>query len=1081
MCLTKTINSLKSILQRMKHLSLVFAMMLLCFSMAMAQRTITGIVTDESGEALPFANVFVEGTTVGTTTDIDGNYSLKVPEGATTIVISYTGYNDQNLAIGDSNTMNCTMAEGEILDEVVVTAVGLEANRRSLGYAVQNVDSEEILASKEVNLVNALSSKVAGVTVVSSSGSPGASANIRVRGSTSINGSNSPLFVIDGIPIDNSSNGNDVDGVDQSNRAIDINPNDIEDMTVLKGAAATALYGVRAANGAIIITTKKGAAGKPSVTFSTSYSADQYNKLPARQSLYAQGRPGADLDGDGLGDPNYRGPETAEGFSWGPAISSLEFDGDGEYAFNQNGRLVPAGTGNGQAAQAYDPYTFFKTGNTYDLNLSVQGGSEKVNYYISAGRLGSTGIVPNADFQRNSFRLTTNANITDRLDVGFSANYINSGGSRIQRGSNLQGVMLGLLRTTPTFDNGNGLEGQAGADAVGTYELPNGAQRSYRSGVYDNPYWTVNKNPFGDAVNRLIGYASLGYEFTDWLKLSYKLGTDLFTDRRLGAFDINPGRSSGGVYQSFRESRDLNSDLLLTFNQSLTDKLGLSVTVGQNIFDTRVADQFSAGTTLSIPNFYNISNASDITSGDDFAQKRIFAVFGTADFSYDEYLFLNLTARNDWSSSLPVDNNDFLSYSASLGFAFSELLDLPSNSLLQYGKLRASYGKVGNDAPIYATSNYFNQAFSGGDGFITGISFPAYGVNAFEQSSILGNANITPETTTSYEVGAEFKFLKDRLGFDITYFNSESKDQIIEVQLPASTGYTDFVQNAGLITSKGLELVAYGTPLKMANDKFRWDINMNFTKIVNTVDSLAPGIEEIGLAGFTSTSSRVVAGQPYGAIFGSGFQKDDAGNTIIGADGWPLQDPETGVYGDPNPDWTMGIRNTFTILEGIRLSALLDIRQGGDMWCGTCGVMNYFGTTEETGERRNDVVVFEGVTEDGAPNNVPVALADPDGGLGANYWVRYAFGGLTEQNIYDTSWIRLREVSIGYDVPKTMLQSIPFERLSLTLTGRNLWLNTSYPGIDPETNLTGSSNGIGLDYFNMPNTKSYNVSLRATF
>lgn len=1069
----------------MKRLSLALAMMLLCFTTVMAQRTISGTITDDSGEALPFANVFVEGTTVGTTTDIDGNYTLKVPEGATNIVVAYTGYGDQILTIGDSNTLNCIMSEGEFLDEVIVTAVGLEANRRSLGYAVQNVGSEEILAAKEVNLVNALSSKIAGVTVVSSAGSPGASSNIRVRGSTSINGNNDPLFVIDGVPIDNSEDGNTVDGVDQSNRAIDINPNDIEQMTVLKGAAATALYGVRAANGAVIITTKKGVAGRPRVTLSTSYSADQYNKLPERQSTYAQGRAGADLDGDGLGDPNYRGPETFEGFSWGPAISSLEYDGDSEYGFNQNGRLVPAGTvNNGIPARAYDPYTFFKTGSTYDVNLAIQGGSEKINYYISAGRLGSTGIVPNADFQRNSFRLTTDAFLTDKLSVGFSANYINSGGSRIQRGSNLNGVMLGLLRTTPTFDNGNGLEGQEAADAVSTYELADGSQRSYRAGVYDNPYWTANKNPFNDAVNRLIGYASAKYEFTDWLALSYKLGTDFFTDRRLGAFDLNIYKpagavfNAGSVYQSFRESRDMNSDFLVLLSPKLTDKLGLNLTLGQNIFDTRVADQFSNGTDISIPNFYNISNAANVTTGDDFAQKRIFAVFGTADLSYDDYLFLNLTARNDWSSSLPKDNNNFLSYSASLGFAFTELLDLPSNSFLQYGKLRASYGKVGNDAPIYSTTNYFNQAFSGGDGFITGIEFPAYGVNAFEQSSILGNANITPETTTSYEVGAEFKFLKDRLGFDITYFSSESKDQIIEVQLPATTGFTDFVQNAGVITSKGIELVAYGTPLKLG-DKFRWDIDLNFTKIENDVDSLAPGIEDIFLEGFTATSSRVVAGQPYGAIFGSGYQKDDDGNTLIGADGWPIQDPETNVYGDPNPDWTMGLRNSFTILEGIKLTALLDIRQGGDMWCGTCGVMNYFGTTKETGDRRNDVVVFEGVLADGTPNNIPVALYDSDSGI--NYYTRYGFGGLTEQNIYDTSWIRLREVSVGYDVPAKMLNNMPFERLNLTLTGRNLWLNTNYPGIDPETNLTGSSNGIGLDYFNMPNAKSYNVSLRATF
>ncbi len=458
----------------MKHLTLVFAMMLMCISMAFAQRTISGTVTDESGSPLPFANVFVEGTTVGTTTDIDGNYTLKVPEGATTIVVAYTGYGDMKLALGDSNALDFTMAEGEILDEVIVTAVGLEANRRSLGYSAQNVDATEIVGSQETNLVTALSSKVAGVTVGSSSGSPGSSANIRVRGSTSINGTNSPLFVIDGVPIDNSESGAGVAGVDQSNRAVDINPNDIEDITVLKGAAATALYGVRAANGAVIITTKKGVAGRPKVTLAATYGIDQVNKLPARQSIYAQGRPSGGVN-------IHRGPETGEGFSWGPAASELEYDGDSEYFYNSNGRLVPAGTGNGQTAQIYDPFTFFDTGNRYDLNLSVQGGSENNTYYVSAGRTSSNGIVPNATFQRNTFKVTTDSKITDKINVGFSANYINSGGNRIQRGSNIQGVMLGLLRTSPTFDNGNGKEGRDAADDTGSYINPDGTQRSYRS------------------------------------------------------------------------------------------------------------------------------------------------------------------------------------------------------------------------------------------------------------------------------------------------------------------------------------------------------------------------------------------------------------------------------------------------------------------------------------------------------------------------------------------------------------------------------------------------------------------------
>jgi len=402
----------------------------------MAQTTVSGVITDESGESLIGASVLAKGSSVGTITDIDGRYTITLPQGSNTLIVSYVGYSEKEIQVTGPGEMNINLAaNSELLDEIVVTAGGLEKNRARLGYAIQNVDADDVVAAKEVNIVDALNSKIAGVSVVSSSGSPGASSNIRIRGSSSINGSNDPLFVIDGIPIDNSSVGNAVDGVDQSNRAIDINPNDIASLTVLKGPSATALYGVRGANGAIIITTKKGETGKPKISISSSYSLDQVNQLPERQSIYAQGRAIG-------GNLVYRGPETAEGFSWGPLVSDLEYDGVAT-GFDQNGSIVPAGTGNGQAVNTYDPYDFFVNGQTYDLNASISGGTDNIKYFISGGRLSSEGVVPNATFQRTSFRVNTSADITDRFNVGMSAAYTNSGGNRIQRGSNLNGVMLG--------------------------------------------------------------------------------------------------------------------------------------------------------------------------------------------------------------------------------------------------------------------------------------------------------------------------------------------------------------------------------------------------------------------------------------------------------------------------------------------------------------------------------------------------------------------------------------------------------------------------------------------------------------
>jgi len=826
------------------------------------------------------------------------------------------------------------------------------------------------------------------------------------------------------------------------------------------------------------VPTKKGTSGKPRVSISASFSTDEYNKMPERQSTYAQGRYLG-------GTPTYLGPATGNGFSWGPRISDLEFDGVAT-EFDRQGTLVPAGTGNGTPAVAYDPYTFFVTGNTYDLNASVSGGSENMRYYISGGRLESNGIVPNATFARTTFRVNTEADLTDKFTVGISANYINSGGNRIQRGSNLNGVMLGLLRTAPTFDNGNGLIGREAADNESSYVLENGDLRSYRNGIYDNPYWTANRNPTFDDVNRIIGNISLGYKLTNSLTLGYKLGLDTYSDKRNSAFDIqtNPFRPvAGSVNQTKINNTDLNSDLTLAINTSISDKIGLNGLIGYNVYQSQFNRQTAIGNTLAIPGFYHISNATDIVGQELNSERRIHGAYGTFDFSFDDYLFVNLTARNDWSSTLPADANTYQSYSGSLGFAFTELMDTRP-SFLDYGKVRASWGVVGNDAIAYATGNVFVPAQSSGDGFITSVQFPSFGANAFERSTFLGNPNLKPEKSTTVEVGAEFKFFKGRLGFDITYYDINSEDVILPLQLSSATGYTNFYENAATISNYGLEIIADGTPIRTSSG-FEWNIGVNFTAMENVVDELAEGVDNYFLSGFTSTSADLIPGQPYSVINGNGFQRTDAGEMIIDSNGWPLQDPTKKPLGDPNPDWTAGIRNTFSF-KGLSLSALVDFRQGGDMWCGTCGIINYFGTSALSAEERDDVVVFDGVVEqaDGSfvANTQPVALAeaDLDGSFASFYRVRYGFGGITEMSIFDTSWIRLRQLTLSYQVPRDLLGET-FENVVISVAGRNLWLNTDYPGIDPETNLSGDSNGFGLDYFNMPNTKSYSASIKFNF
>jgi len=1059
-----------------KNLLFLFLLFFGISSAFAQERTISGKITaKEDGSPLPGVTVQIKGTNKGTQSDFDGNYSLQAESGVT-LIFSFVGTATQEVAVGDQTTVNVSMSnDDKVLSEVVVTAIGVESNKRALGYSVQNIDGDKVINARETNLVNALNSKVAGVQVVSSSGSPGASANIRIRGNTSINGSNSPLFVVDGVPINNSeSNDNSTGGVDNSNRAVDINPNDIASLSILKGPAATSLYGIRAANGAVLITTKRGKTGKAKITFNTGVNVDQVNKLPEYQLQYAQGQPSG-------GVPIWRGPHTREGFSWGPAISDLEYDGS-VYDFDKNGRLVAKGTGNGKAAQAYNPYdAFFVNGYTYDNNLSVSGGTENTNYYFSVGRLDQSGIVPGSTFARTSLKATVNSKITDKLEVGVSSTYINSGGNRIQRGSNISGVMLGLVRNTPTFDIGNGKKGLDALNDPATYQLPNGTQRSYRFGVYDSPFWTAAKNPYTDNVDRMIGYLSVKYDLKPWLKLSYKLGMDKFTDERSFGFDINSASNPvGGMFNWTINQMDLNSDFLVLISKELGTDIQFDAVLGHNYFSTQTNSRFAQGFTFGVPGLFNIGNASDIQATEGISRRKVHGAFADFKLSYKDIFFLNLSGRNDWSSTLPAKNNSFFYPTVSSGIVITDLLGMKNNKILPYAKLRASWGRVGNDAPLYVTSSYYNGSTVAGDGFIASVTFPNFGVNAFERSGTLGNSELKAETTTTIEFGGDFKFLDGRLGLDITYYDKRTDDQIINVQVPASTGFTGTIRNAGVIRNTGWEIAITGSPIRKKD--FSWDIDLNFTKYENIVEELAEGIENIFLAGFTSTSSRIVAGKPYGALFGSKWLRDSQGRRIIGANGWPVVDPVSDYVGNPNPDWIMGLRNSFSY-KGITLSALLDIRQGGQIWNGTQGVMNYFGTSKISADER-DVrgYVFEGVTASGEVNTVPVDFANPALGLSSYRRIRYGFGDISEESIQDGSWVRLRELSISYQLPSSLLEKTKLiNGASISFTGRNLWLSTKYTGIDPETNLTGSSNGIGLDYFNMPNTRSYGVNLRFEF
>ncbi|MEM7162990.1 MAG: SusC/RagA family TonB-linked outer membrane protein [Bacteroidota bacterium] len=1093
---------------KFKIYSMALCMLFFSFSAFAQSKSVSGKVTDAvDGSPLPGVTVVVDGTTNGTVTNVDGMYTLNAEPGQT-LVFSFIGYKSSRVPVGSANSYNVGMEAGVELDEVVVTALGITRDRRAIGYSAQTVGGDNVLKANETNLISALSAKASGVQVNKSSGAAGASSFILIRGQNTIRGDNQPLLVIDGIPIDNSqvSSGNPNDGrngflssVANSNRGIDIPQEDIEDITVLKGAAATALYGSQAGNGAILITTKKGKMGYGkkgiNVNVTAGVEVSEYNRMIPLQNQWGQGLFGS-----------YSGPETGSGFSWGPRLDTMEyatdmnhplapspdnFDANGNYIHDQNGFLVPQGQGNGQPANAYNNIDdFFQNAVRQWYNVDLSGANEKTNYFVSMGYSDENGIVPNNTFSKWNIGFNGGHKFTDKFTVSSSIKYINSGGSRIEQGSNTSGVMLGLTRTSPTFDNSNGL-GEDAADDESAYVFPDGTQRKYRYGNtgYDNPFWTVNRNPLEDDVNRIIGKLEFDYKFSDAISAKYRVGLDNYSDYRNQFFAIGSRTATAGrVTENNILSNQFNEDLMLFINKDISENIGLNVTLGHNRRSDELTRVYIQGDGLTIPNFYDLSNASALQTINVDQLERNQALYGMAEVSFNDYLYLTLTGRNEWSTSLPTDNNSFFYPSAGIGFVFSDALDL-SNKTFTFGKLRFTYAKVGLGSPfLYATDNYFTSAFHQ-DGWTNGLTFPFNGVSSFEQSATLGDANLEPEDNTELELGLDLRFLNNRLGIDFTYYNKESNGLIFPVPLAATSGYDFLITNAGSMTNNGIEITAFGNPVRTKTG-FNWDINVNFTRNVNEVTQLANGVDNVLLGGFTGANIRAEVGQPYGSIFGFGFYRDASGAVVIGDDGFPVLDPEERSFGNAQPDWTMGISNGFSY-KGFTLSALVDIRQGGEMWNGTKGALYFWGTHGDT-DVRGTSKVFEGnlATYDGAGNivldgnGVPVTSGSNSQSVVLDEgWLALGngngfFGDNTEDFVEDISWVRLREVSLNYNLPTKMIEKTPFTGINIGISGRNLALSTDYTGIDPETSLSGSRNEQGMDYFNMPNTKGYTFTVR---
>jgi len=1047
-------------------------------------RIISGVVTSsEDKSPIPGVTIVVKSTTIGTTTNFDGKYVLTVPGKYDVLTFSFVGMKTMDVKIGGSMTLDVVLDPDVMnLDAIVVTAIGIPRETKALSYSVQNVSSEDIGRAAQTDMVNSLQGKVSDVQVVNSSGAVGAASYIQIRGVTSLTQNNQPLFVVDGVPIAGAETGGSTgavfggnyDGVALSNRTIDLNPDDIESVSVLKGGAATALYGLRAASGAIVVTTKKGKATsgkKISVTFNTSVKFEVVSQLPARQNQYGQGSYGDWISGNKN--------------SWGPKLDTCAYDKSNwsNYLwkdFDNAGRIVSNKTGKDGAVNTYNPYDFFQTGVTTDNSLSMSGGSDVSTFYFSFSDNQTKGIIPNNTLRRNTFKLSGDTKLSEHWKVSGTANYIITAANRIQQGSNTSGVMLGLLRTTPTFDNG------AGYVFNSDYLLPDGTpppsagfERSYRHGIYyDNPYWTANKNSYRDAVNRLIGSAQVDYLATKWLSFTYRIGMDWYGRKVLDNLAVGSSTQPAGWAKRGEElSKNFNSDLLMTIDKDFAKNFNVHFILGQNMTEQYYTSLASQALGLVIPNYYDLNNTTSIASQESTSDRRGAGLYGDLTLSWKNMLYLSATGRNDWSTTLPQGKNSFFYPSIGAGWIFTQLQGLKDNKVLPYGKVRISYAVTAKDASPYSTltPNYIAPSIY--DGWTTGLTWPFNSTNGYLNNYVLNNNELKPEKTGNFETGIDLKFVQNRVGLSYTYFNNKTTDDILEVPIAATTGYTAAWMNAGSIRTSGHEITLDLVPIKSKN--WEWDITANWSKIDNKVLALAPGINRLFLGGYTGSEIDAVVGQPYRTIYGYDWERDSRGNVLIGADGYPIESQNETALGNVDPKWTAGISSTLR-WKDLSLYFLVDIKHGGKMWDGTRGAMDYFGTSAGT-LNRGEYVIFPGVMVDAngnpttTPNTTKVQLNQD--------WYQAAgsgFVGATAPYIEDAGWVRLRTVTLTYNISRFLKKTF-IRQLSIYFSGTNLLLFTHYKGVDPETNLVGSDNAQGVDYFNMPGTKSYTLGLNVSF
>jgi TonB-linked SusC/RagA family outer membrane protein len=1045
-------------------------------------RLITGTVTAvEDGSIIPGVTVVVQGTAIGAITNMTGTYQLNVPESAESLVFTFVGMKTMIVPVENKTVIDVTLEQEFLgIEEVVVTAVGIKRNSRDMSYAVQSVSGDAVENKMETDVMRALSGRIAGVFVASSGGASGSSSNITIRGSSSALGNNQPLFIVDGIPYDNSTyatENNTVNGSTYSNRALDIDPNDIASITVLKSGASAALYGSRASNGVIVITTKAGGNSdtkKFDVSFASTVAMLEPTKLPSFQNTYGQGANFLFNSGYfGTWGPRFDAPDL-DGNGDGVGGSSLLFDNNGVISYtNHLGDVVP------YKAYPNNVYDFFKKGSVQENTLSISGGDQNTNYILSVNMNNEDGFIPNTSLDKYSLKIAGNQHIGDKLRIGGSLTY-----SAVDQ----LGVPTGGYGVTNTNIFGQLWMMPRSYDLSGfPYEDPITKTNIHYRTDRDNPYYIANYNSFTSKVNRTMGFVDMEYKMASWLTASYKLGINTYTDRRQQVYAKSTLYNDrlGSIIDDDITFSELESNMLLTANKNF-GKIEVSAIAGWNINQRTQDRQSFQGNEIIVPGINDLDNTKTVLpNGGIYFQHRIVGFFGDLSIGYNNWAFLNITGRNDQSSTLPIANNSYF-YPAITGSAIlTDALPGIKNDIVSYLKFYGGISKIGNDAEEYLTTTTYAVNPSFGNNLGT-IMLPFNGIAGLENGNVLGNNLLTPEFTTEYEIGSDVRFFNNRFGVDFTYYNRVSTDQIFSVQMPASSGYMQKVQNAGEITNKGVELAINAIPVSHQNG-LKWNVALNFSKNVSEVVSLFEDVEQIDIGtNFTSFGSVNRIGYPYGVVQGTVLRRDEEGNLLInGTTGYAMVSNDLGIIADPNPDFLSALSNSFTY-KGFNVSCLFEFRKGGELYSYTISEMRSRGVAPETAIDREAGRIIKGVIAD--PDDPSKALLDADGNkIQNNIQIttnNYFFRGFpaNEAEVYDATILRLREVVVGYSLPVKWVSSLKIKDVNLSFIGRNLWFYApNIPHIDPETSGYEAGNRQGIDYYYVPNARKYAISLKVKF